>query len=219
MKELDFLPEWYRADRQLKCRRRRYCVLFGVVTAMIVVWSFIVGHSVSGLRAETQQVEAVIAANSQSIQAVHEMEQEIKQLSRQTDILEALTPRTAVTAVLGELSARVNDQIIFSRVLLVQEPVIEKESKAPAAISPIVRVGASKPNTPSPMPEGPQQMRLVLTGIAANGAQVARLIDRLETSNYFMTVSPGFSRAKKVNDKDVTEFEITCSIADYEVKR
>jgi len=219
MKELDFLPDWYRADRQLKHRRHRYYVLFGLVTALMAGWSFMVGQSVSGLRAETQRVEAVIAEGGQSIQTSLEMEQEIAQLSRQADILAALTPRTAVSAVLGELSGQVNDPIILSRVLLVQEPVAATETKSQPSVNAVVRIGAVKPDAPSPLPDGPQKTRVVLTGIAAGGAHVARLIDRLETSDYFKTVSPGFSRAKKVNNKDVTEFEITCDIADYEVKR
>jgi hypothetical protein len=69
------------------------------------------------------------------------------------------------------------------------------------------------------MPDSPQRIRVTLTGIADGGADVARLIERLETSDYFESVSPGFSRAKKVGSLDVTEFEITCWVADYSVKR
>ena len=38
MKELDFLPDWYRADRNRKHRRRRHCILFGIITALVAGW-------------------------------------------------------------------------------------------------------------------------------------------------------------------------------------
>lgn len=217
MKELDFLPDWYRADRQRKVRRHRYCVLFGLVAALLAIWSFVVGRSVSSLKAEARQIEAALEESRQSIQAALEMEQDIAALGRKTTILETLTPRTTISAVLAELAYSVNEQIIFSRVLLAQEPVTDARSSAASATRGIVRLGAAKSPEASAMPDGPQRTRMTLTGIAAGGADVARLIDRLETSVYFEQITPGFSRARKIGSGDVTEFEITCTIADYQV--
>lgn len=216
MKELDFLPQWYRADRQRKQCRYRHYVLFALVVALVAGWSFIIGRSVSSLQAETRQVESILHEGQKTIQQALEMEMEIEHLSQQADILAALTPRTAISAVLGELSQRVSENIIFSRVLWVQEPLADKQTSASSA----VRIGAAKPDeSVSLLPDGPQGTRVTLTGIAAGGAEVAQLIDRLETSGYFKNVSPGFSRAKKIGDKEVAEFEITCRVADYEVQK
>lgn len=219
MKELDFLPDWYRADRQSKQRRHRHYVLFGLVVALLTGWSFFVGRSVRDLQAETQNVEAAMEQGQQTLQAALEMELEIERLSRQAEILAALTPRTPVSAVLGELSACVSEQIILGRVSLVQEPVMDKEAKASQAAVGVIRLGAARTDAAASAPDGPQRTRVILTGIAAGGADVARLIDRLETSGYFETVSPGFSRAKKAGDREVMEFEIACCVADYEVQR
>jgi hypothetical protein len=219
MKELDFLPDWYRADRQRKHRRQRHYVLFGLVVALLAGWSFFVGQSVRGLQADTRTVEATLEQGMQTIQTAQEMESEIERLSRQAETLAVLTPRTPVSAVLGELSACVSDQIILGRVSLVQEPVIDNNAKTSPAANGVIRLGAARADVPTTAPEGPQRTRVILTGIAAGGADVARLIDRLETSGYFETISPGFSRAKKVGDREVTEFEITCGVADYKIQR
>lgn len=220
MRELDFLPDWYRADRQRKrCRHRNY-VLFGLIVALMAGWSFIIGQSVSGLKAQTQQVETTLEKGQQTLQVALEMELEIEQLRQREQILETLTPRTPLSAVLSELSHSVNEQVIFSRVCLTQEPVADSQSATAPAAAGIVRLGGAKqPVETSSLPDSPQRIRITLTGIAAGGADVARLIDRLEQSRYFDAVSPGFSRAKKLASRDVTEFEISCVVADYMVQR
>lgn len=218
MKELDFLPQWYRADRSRKQRRRRYCVLFGLIAGLVGFWSFIVGQSVGGLKAQTQEMAATLEQGQQVIQMAMEMDEQIARLSRQTQMLESLTPRTSVSAVLGELSAMACDNVIFSRVTLTLEPIAEAVKPATTTAG-VVRLGAAKSEAASPLPSTPQRMRITLTGIAAGGADVARLIERLESSVYFENVAPGFSRAKKINDCEATEFEMICTIADYRVQK
>ncbi len=213
MKELDFLPGWYRANRQRKQCRYRHYVLFGLVVALLAGWSFLAGHSVSALQAETEHIELTLQKGQKTIQQALDIEMEIAQLNRQTDILAVLTPRTAISAVLGELSQQVSENIILGRILLVQQPIADKKAASPSS----VRLAVSKDDSPSLLPEGPLCTRVVLTGIASDGEQVARLIDRLETSDYFKNVAPAFSRAKKIGDKEVAEFEITCQVADYKL--
>jgi len=217
MKELDFLPQWYRADRSRRQRRRRYCVLFGVIAGLVCFWSFIAGQTVGGLKAQTQEMAATLEQGQQVIQTAMEMDEQIARLSRQAEMLASLTPRTTVSAALGELSALACENVVFSRVTLTLEPIAE--AVKPAAESGVVRLSAARTDTDSPLPAVPQRMRITLTGIAAGGAEVARLIERLEGSAYFENVAPSFSRAKKINDRVATEFEMTCTIADYTVQK
>lgn len=218
MKDLDFLPDWYRANQDRRQRRRRHYVIFGVVVAAAVLWSFVVGRSVSGLQAETRQMETAMEQGQQAVQAAYEMDAEIQRLSRQAEVLEALTPRTAVSAVLAELSHCVGDNLVLGRVLLRYEPIAEAKAR-PDAAGGAIRIGAARSDAPSPLPDVPQRARVVISGVAAGGAQVAGLIEQLENSGYFKTVSPGFSRARMVGNHTVTEFEIACTVADYRIKR
>ncbi|HDS83952.1 MAG TPA: hypothetical protein ENN97_01965 [Phycisphaerales bacterium] len=219
MKELDFLPDWYRADRQRKQRQYRHYVLFGLIVALLAGWSFMLGRSVVGLQAQSRQIESVIEEGRQTLQAAQELRLQIDRLNRETEILEALTPRTTVSAVLGELSHCVNERIMFSRVSLIQESIKDAKTASAASQTGVIRIGGSKSDGPSPLPKEPQQTKITLTGIAAGGADVAGLIERLEISDYFTAVSPAFSRAKKIGDKTVTEFEIICTVADYHIVR
>lgn len=218
MRTLDFLPDWYRADRQRRRRQHRHYILFGLITALVAGWSFMLDRSVSGLHAESRQMEAVIEEGRQSVQTVLELELQIDRLRRQTEILNALTPRTEVGVILAELAYCVGERVVFDRIGLAQSP-IENNNPAPTSSVGPMRIGAARPKTPSPLPEGPQQWRVTLVGIAADGGTVAQLIDRLETSDYFEAVSLGFSRAATLGDIPVTEFEITCTVEDYTLLR
>ena len=58
---------------------------------------------------------------------------------------------------------------------------------------------------------------MVLTGIAAQPADAAALIARLEGTPYFEQVVLVFSKPKTVQQQDMTEFEIQCTVADYRI--
>jgi hypothetical protein len=58
-------------------------------------------------------------------------------------------------------------------------------------------------------------MTVKLSGVAADGAEVASLISRLEESDYFTRVVPVFSKNQTRSGTTVTEFEIQCVIADF----
>jgi hypothetical protein len=129
MKELDFLPNWYRDDRQRILRRHRHYVLFGLVVVLLAGWSIIVGRAVSNLKAQTQQIQTALEKGQQTLLSTLEKELQIDTLGRQAVILETLTPRTAISAVLGELAFCVNKQIIYSKVSLVLEPIEDTAQK------------------------------------------------------------------------------------------
>jgi hypothetical protein len=68
----------------------------------------------------------------------------------------------------------------------------------------------------SAIPAEDTRFKVAITGVAAGVEDVANLISQLENSSYFCHVVPGFSRAGKVKDFKVTEFEISCYLANYE---
>jgi hypothetical protein len=58
-------------------------------------------------------------------------------------------------------------------------------------------------------------MHVVISGIAAEASDVARLISELEESPYFCRIVPGYSRNKKVGQFMASEFEIGCYVANF----
>jgi len=63
MKEIDFLPEWYKSGRRRQVSYRTQYIALVSVFVVMVVWNFIATHSISKVRAQhaqmsTRQAEA-----------------------------------------------------------------------------------------------------------------------------------------------------------------
>lgn len=215
MKEIDFIPEWYKASQKRRKRYHRQYVLLGTLFAMMMGWSFIEGRHVQTVKADVGDVQRVIDNNRTLVDDGAAIEAELAFLKQQTEILQMAASRTAVSTVIAELSALMGDNIILSRLSLKDEAI--EESKVSAASAVKVQMGAAG----NKKDEVLKQTRLcvTLTGIAATPADAARLISQLEQSAYFHQETLVYSKPKTVKMHDVTEFEIRCYVADYQMKQ
>jgi hypothetical protein len=219
MKEIDFIPEWYKANRNRKRRYHRQYVLLGSLLAIMMIWSFVIGQYVDQVRADVEGVQSIFERGKEKIDEGIQLESEIALLRHQARILEATAPRTDVSAMIAELSWLVRDSIVLSKLTLKNEPIDAGLDKGPAS-SGLVQIGAaSRGRGSSELSLTPTRTRVTLTGVALKGADAAALISRLEESAYFDHVTPVYSKAVKIKDHDVTEFEIRCYVADYTIQK
>lgn len=218
MNEIDFIPEWYKADQVRKRRYARQYTIIAAIFATMMVWSFVVGHHVKSVSAEVEGIQAAFAKGKDRVQQTLKLESEIEAMKQKAALLEKITSRTKMTAILGELSYLVEENIILSKLSLTHEPIegFKKESSVSGAV---VQIGDSKPQQNPVIPAVPSRVKVILTGIAATPADAASLIARLEQAEYFEEVALVFSRPKKIADKNVTEFEIRCFVADYQIQK
>lgn len=79
----------------------------------------------------------------------------------------------------------------------------------------MMTLGSDNSESKSILPGADLRYRFKLAGIAADAADVATLISALETSSYFCQILPGFSKTIQVKDYPVTEFEVSCYLANY----
>jgi len=101
MKEIDFIPEWYKADRR---RRQRYIqqrTLLGIIFAVMVVWSFVMGQHVKRVQAEMNSVQTAFELGKARVEQVHELEQQIAVMEQKTQLLGYIAPRTKISALMG----------------------------------------------------------------------------------------------------------------------
>jgi len=56
MKEIDFLPEWYKSGRRRQVSYRTQYIALGGVFVVMMVWSLITTHSISKARAQYAQM-------------------------------------------------------------------------------------------------------------------------------------------------------------------
>ena len=218
MKEIDFIPEWHKADRIRKRRYSRQYILTAIVFATMVVWSFVVGHHVERVSAEVEEIQTVITRGNERVERALTLQSEIAEMEQKTKLLEKIVSRTKVTAILGELSYLIQENIILSKLSFTNEPIeeFEKKNRTPGAV---VQMGMTTKQQDAVVPEFPSRQKVTLAGIAARPADAAALIARLEQAEYFQQVALVFSKPKKIKDKDVTEFEISCYVADYQIQK
>lgn len=218
MKEIDFIPDWYRADQKRRRRCHRQYALLGMLLVMLIVWNFVLGHHVRRVRAEAEAVQSIIDTAACKLDETASLQNEISDLGRKAGELESLAPRTKTSAILAELSCIAGDNIILNKLTLGYELIDAPAAVQNGAAGAIVKVS----QTGSPAQDNQKspaafRTRAVLSGISAVSADAAALIYRLEQSEYFEQVVPVFSGTKKIRDNEVTEFEIRCYVSDYKI--
>jgi hypothetical protein len=217
MKEIDFIPEWYKANQNRKKSYHRQYVMLACLFVLLMVWSFVVGEYIDQLRAEVEDIQLVFEKGKEKVNQALSLEAEIALLQQQSQLLETTAPRTDISPILAELSWLIRDNIVLSRLSLKNEPFEYTNSKASTAPG-VVHVG-SAPQDKNAVSAQATRIKITLTGIAARAADAAELISHLEDSDYFEQVSPVYTKAAKVKGRDITEFEIRMFVADYNVQK
>lgn len=216
MIELDFTPQWYRAGRSRKLWHQRQYAFIAVAVFAVTFGLMVAGRSLSVAQAKLTAMRSEFESGIASIQRYTTLQAELEKLCKDAKILEAVSPRTPYTAVLAELSHCVGSEMVLSQLMFQDMPITAAGQNASARQKPSrVQVGAVAAGTqlfPDPM-----QTELVLRGVAMNASVVAELISAMEQSSYFRQIVPVFSRNTKVQECDVTEFEIRCVLGDFEI--
>jgi hypothetical protein len=220
MKEIDFLPEWYKSGRRRQIGYRAQYIALGGIFVVIVVWNFIATHSISKATAEVAS-GAARQAESESREFAR-IKSQVAELQKKAKSIEEIDSKIDVANVLAELSFLIDEKIILGKVEFKAEELADiQKSKANAGSA--VRVARAKFGGRGTQSLGDVRFKIVINGVAADASEVAELICKLEDSPYFCQVIPSFSRNKKIKvgmssareDLQVTEFEISCYLANY----
>ena len=210
MKEIDFLPEWYKSDTRRLSNYHTLSVTVLCLSLLIVVSSFITGRTVTTARAQLNKMQTDCAARSQASKEYAELSSRLTTLTTQTDILEKLDSKIAVSSLLGELSFLIDETIVL-RTLRIQADLFAGAKDT--SLGSARRIRAAGPSHAQHLLlQGNVRFKIVISGFAADAANVARLVCGLEESPYFCRVVPGVSRNRTVNKYRLSEFEITYHI-------
>ncbi|MHC4322845.1 MAG: hypothetical protein ACYSUX_01075 [Planctomycetota bacterium] len=241
MKEIDFLPEWYKSGRRRQVGYRTQYIAIGGVFVVMVVWSFIATHSIS--KAKTQYAQ--MATNQTQAEKVSakltELENEMKELRKNAKSIEEIDSEIDVASVLAEMSFLIDNRIVLKKMEFFAEKFANKqETETVSGSSAVVRAVRAKSKNKKKLPLGNVRFKVVIAGVAADARDVAALMCKLEDSPYFCQVILSYSRGnaeirikgassfhtetnngdKKVESRDpgmiqVNEFEINCYLANY----
>lgn len=236
MKELDFLPEWYKEGKRRRMHMRRQYAILAIFFLAMVTYNTLVTRRISRANAELTRLE------DQRYWAegiLHEYDAVSKRLeARRAKVasVQQVDGRIDVAAVLAEISYIIGDPIVLSRLEFVAEPFPSSEKPDNRGKSGVRSAGASRGSAKA-TPLGPTRFRVALAGIAVDSAEVAALVSHLGKSPYFDQVNPllrdntiqvgaampqaspatdATAKRKDARSVNVTEFEITCYLANYE---
>lgn len=208
MKEIDFLPEWYKHSRR---KRMSYQTQYAVILAVLLVmagWSFYTARSVSNAQAQNQMSNEEKDRLKEAQKEYSEIEKQLGIAGEQKKLIEKLDTKLSVSDVMAELSHIVDSRILLTSMDITAEKLVTEEGTAST-----VRVRNSKEGG-----EDAIRYKLVIRGLAGDGSDVAGLIGRLEESEYFAQVVPGFTRSKDLKDIKASEFEVSCYISNYVIR-
>ncbi len=212
MKDIDFIPDWYRTGRQRKVSYRRQYTMILCLFGILATWSFISGLSVSRSRAEVNRREKTFLADESINVRFEELKKELTALMDLRKVMDCVDPRADFGAILAELSHVAGSRIILRSLNVESEKFVPDKQKGQPTM---MILGSDNSESKSVLPGADLRYRFKLNGIAADAADVATLISALEKSSYFCQILPGFSKTIQVKEYPVTEFEVSCYLANY----
>ena len=221
MKEIDFLPQWYKSGRQRQISYRTQVLGLGGVLVVMIVWNFVTTHSISKARAEVEQSKPMQAEAESVSREFAGIKSEVTVLRQKVKSMEEIDSRIDVAGVLAEMSFLIDDNIVLGKVEFVAERFVsEQQGKASRRTAAAARVAGGNFVGKGTLPLGNARFKVVINGVATDAGDIAELICRLEESPYFCLVYPSFSRNRKMKAGDgknfqASEFEITCYLANY----
>lgn len=223
MKEIDFIPEWYKSGRRRQISyRTQYVALAGVFVVM-VVWNFVAAHSISKATAELTLGPKNLAKTQNASRKFARIKSEVAELQKKAEAIEEIDSKIDVASALGEMSFLIDGKIVLSKVEFSAERFANnKDGKLNSGSAVKVARGNFGGRQTSPL--GDIRFKVVIGGVASDASDVAELVCKLEDSPYFGNVIPSFSQNKKIKagtglareDFQVSEFKISCYLANYE---
>ncbi len=202
MKEIDFLPEWYKSGRRRQISYRTQCLALGGIFLVMMVWSFTTTHSISQAKAELagMEIEQKQAGNVSSELSL--LRNELRKYQKKAASIDEIDSKIDVANVLAELSFLIDERIVLNKVEMIAEKFADDtESKSSAQTGTIVRVVNDKFGNKNNLPLGDVRFRIVAAGVAADASDVAALMCKLEDSPYFCQVILSYSRSAEAKNE------------------
>lgn len=245
MKEIDFLPEWYRNGQRRRVSYRTQCIALSGVFVAMVIWSLAASHSISKAQAELTAMTASPGQVENASAASARLESELKELRKRIESVRQIDSRINVAGILAELSFLIDQRVVLRKVEFIAERLVQEQKDEPLQTAgAVVRAVRATLDSKKAMPLGNVRFKVVIAGVAADASDVGVLMCKLEDSPYFWQVALAFSRDIEIasrsaspprKEPDTTdtvaqtkedagqgsagiqasEFEINCYLANY----
>ncbi len=221
MKEIDFLPEWYKSGRQRQIGYRAKVLGMGGVFLIMIVWNFVATYSISKVGAEVERRKVIQAKAEAVSREFAGIKSKVAELKKEVKFMEEMDSKIDVASVLAEMSYLIDDNIVLGRVEFDAEKFVKGQlQKTYSRTNTAARSVGRDITGKGELSLGDVRFKVVISGVATNAGDIADLICKLEESPYFCQVYPSFSRNRNMKvgtgeNFQVSEFEISCYLANY----
>lgn len=213
MREIDFLPDWYKHGRAEQRKHREFYVAIGLIVLVMIVWSIFANGRVAVVKARNATLRNAKLIQTQGQAEYDAVQNQFYQMQAKQRMLDSVKSNMAASNVLAEISHLLNGRVVLKKLEIKAEPV-PLQNNAKNEIQ-VYSTGLNKPK----MFDNKVRYKIILGGLAADAAQVAETINMLEMSDYFFQVIPGFSKNTLIEGRQMCEFELTCYLSNYVLKQ
>jgi hypothetical protein len=223
MKEIDFLPEWYKSGKRRQGGYRTQYFALSCVFVVIVVWSFVTGNSLNRAVARLDAEKTRTSVKTSGLSEFIRIKSEEADLRNKAKALVSMDSRIEISSILAEMSYLFDEKVVLKSVDFAAEKFEDKEDKKPGGGS-AVRSAGRRGIRGQSLPLGAVRFKVTVEGVASNPSDYTNLVLRFEESDYFRDVSPSLHAGTKVGGSSTTEsiqvseFKIICYLANYTLK-
>lgn len=236
MKEIDFLPDWYKEGKRRRAQMRRQYAALTMIFLGMLTYNLSVSHRINRASADVARLDQRRIHAESTLHQFNRISKDLSEYQKKVNSIETVDSRIDLAAVIAEISHVIGEQVVLSRIEFNSEALSARVTKSQSktggsAVRAVTTGGTSGPSVIL----GDVRFRVVLAGVASSSADVGALVCRLEESPYFHDVLPAFSRGKDVQIPaagtfgstggrttqvmdifQVFEFEIGCYLSNYE---
>jgi hypothetical protein len=209
MKEIDFLPDWYKQGLVQQQKHREFYFALGLILCVMGMWSIFANGRVAVVKAKNASLEKTKILQEASEAEYFAADAEYQKLKLEDETLKSVESQMAVSDVLAELTNLVGTKTVLRKIEIKGEP-IDNPNKQTSIRS--AAAGSAEQTLPF---KETKKFKIIIIGLASGAEEVAEIINRLEESEYFFQIVPGYSKNVKAGEYQACEFEISCYLANY----
>jgi len=220
MRDVDFLPEWYRDNTRRKLSVRRQYMALSIIFLIMILSNAVASRKISRANADLVRSDAQRGQAERFTVEFERLNARVSETRAAMRSANRLKRELDVAHVLAELSTVVSGEIVLQSVELRSLKPTEQTLLGETAQAPWESDDAGEPKV--------ERFSVRLIGFASDAGQVAALIAELENSATFRKVNLVYSKAStealagepapsaQVSEQTSQkgfEFEVSCAIA------
>jgi Tfp pilus assembly protein PilN len=198
MRELEFLPAWYKQIHD----RKRMVVLQSWLTGALLVglgaYFFLANRNVAASQESVALLDNQLAEMHQQLQKLHGLRDVQKQFRQQDQVISKLGLHVEATRLLNTLDTVVPPEMTILDLSMDNE----EQLRAPSLL-------LASPEALQKDPAVDRKLRVKLTGVTPTDIELANFLKGLTTVPFFEQLSMTYTRDRSDHGLTMREFEVT----------